>query len=120
VHRSLGMLEWEFLNNGMDGYVELCKDLYQEFMSKFDAFEKFNNYLDYWKHVKWLDNILTTNMTNVVKGTFEVLYKKKRDEEYVEAKKDLLAKLLKVQAACQKYSGSRTKTMPWRVHALNP
>jgi hypothetical protein len=40
------------------------------------------------------------NTTNVVKGTFEVLYPKKEDEEYDESKKELLAKLYKVQATC--------------------
>jgi hypothetical protein len=50
-----------------------------------------------------------------VKGTFEVLYRKKKDEEYDESKKELLAKLQKVQVTCHRYSGSRTKTMPWRV-----
>jgi hypothetical protein len=62
--------------------------------------------------VKWLNNIVITNTTNVVKGTFEVLYLKKRDEVYDKSKKDLLAKLQKVQATCQRYSGGRTKTMP--------
>jgi hypothetical protein len=35
VHRSLRMLEQKFLDNSLDGYVELCKDPCQEFMSKF-------------------------------------------------------------------------------------
>jgi hypothetical protein len=54
------------------------------------------------------------NTTNVVKGTFEVLYPKKGDEEYDESKKQLLTKLYKVQAACRRFSGNKTKTMPWR------
>jgi hypothetical protein len=53
-----------------------------------------------------------------VKGTFEVLYKKKWDEEYDQSKKDLLEKLVKVQGARQKYFGNRIKTMPWHVQAL--
>ena len=81
-------------------------------MSEFDVFGKFNNYLDYWDHAKWLDNIVTTNTTNVMKGAFEVLYKKKRVEEYDKSKKDLFEKLMKVQGACHKYFGSRIKTMP--------
>jgi hypothetical protein len=68
--------------------------------------------------MKWLDNIVTTNTTNVVKGTFEVLYPKKGDEEYNKSKKDLLAKLEKVQGMCQSYSGNRMKIVPWRVQAL--
>jgi hypothetical protein len=62
-------------------------------MKSFDESEKYNNYLDYWDHVKWLDNIVTINTTNVVKGTFEILYPEKGDEEYNEPKKELLAKL---------------------------
>jgi hypothetical protein len=68
--------------------------------------------------VKWLDTIVTINTTNVMKETFEVLYPKKGDEECDESKKELLAKLHTIQATCQKYSGSKTKTMPWRVQAL--
>jgi hypothetical protein len=111
-------LERNYLDGGMDGYVDLCKDLCCEFMKELDDSEKFNNYLDYWKHMKWLDHIVTTNTNNVVKGTFEVLYRKKKDEEYDKSKKELLAKLQKVQATCERYSGSITKTMPWRMQAL--
>jgi hypothetical protein len=67
-------------------------------MEKFDASQKFSNYLDYWDHIKCLDNIVTTSKTNVVKENIEVLYRKKRNEEYNKSKKDLLAKLLKMQA----------------------
>ena len=90
------MLKHEFLGTNTDGYMELYKDLCWKFMHKFDAFEKCNNYLDYWDHVKWLDSIVTTNTTNVVKGTFKVLNKKKGNEKYDKLKKDLLAKILKV------------------------
>jgi hypothetical protein len=100
AHRSIDMLEHIFLDNGLDGYVELYKDLCREFMKSFDTFEKYNNYLDYCDHVKWLDTIVTINTINVVKGTFKVLYPKKGDEEYDESKKELLAKLHKVQATC--------------------
>ena len=65
----------------MDGYIELCKDLCHKFMNKFDGTKKFNNYLDFWDHAKWLDSIVITNTKNVVKGTFEVLYKRKGDED---------------------------------------
>jgi hypothetical protein len=68
--------------------------------------------------VKWLDTIVTINTTNVVKGTFEVLYPKKGNEEYDESKKQLLTKLYKVQVACRRYSGNKTKTISWRVQAL--
>jgi hypothetical protein len=118
AHRDMDMLERSFLDNGLDGYVDLCKELCNEFMNACDTSEHCNNYLDYWDHVKWLDTVVTINTTNVVKGTFEVLYPKKGDEEYDESKKQLLAKLHKVQAACRRFSGNKTKTMPWRVQAL--
>jgi hypothetical protein len=118
AHRDMDMLERTFLNNGLDGYVALCKDLCREFMEACDTSKQFNNYLDYWDHVKWLDTIVTINTTNVVKGTFEVLYPKKGDEEYNESKKQLLTKLYKVQVACRRYSRKKTKTMPWRVQVL--
>jgi hypothetical protein len=73
AHKDMDMLECTFLDNGLDGYVDLCKDLCCEFMEACDTFEKYN-YLDYWDHVKWIDTIVTINTTNVVKGTFEVLY----------------------------------------------
>jgi hypothetical protein len=118
AHRSMDMLERTFLDNGLDGYVALCKDLCKEFRKACDDFEQFNNYLDSWDHVKWLDTVVTINTTNVVKGTFEVLYPKKGDEEYNKSKKQLLAKLYKVEAACWRFSGNKTKTMPWRVQEL--
>jgi hypothetical protein len=118
AHRDMDMLERTFLDNGLDGYVALCKELCCEFMKACDTSEQFNNYLDYWDHVKWLDTVVTINTTNVVKETFEVLYPKKRDEEYDESKKQPLAKLYKVEASCRRFSGNKTKTMPWRVQAL--
>jgi hypothetical protein len=42
AYRSMDMLELDFFNNSMDGYVELCKYLCQEFMCKFDNSKKFN------------------------------------------------------------------------------
>jgi hypothetical protein len=118
AHRSMEMLERTYLDHGFDGFVLLCQDLCKEFMKEFDQSELYNNYLDYWDHVKWIDQITTTNTNNVVKGSFEVVYPKKKDEEYDESKKQLLAKLLKVEAACRKHSAHRTKTLPWRVQAL--
>jgi hypothetical protein len=118
AHMSMDMLESNFLDNGLDEYVELYKDLCCKFMKAFDESEKFNKHLEYWNHVKWMDHIVTPNTNNVVKGTFEILYQKKKDEEYDDSKKDLLTKLQKVQATCQRYSRSRTKTMPWQVQAL--
>jgi hypothetical protein len=44
---SVDMLERDFLNNGMDGYVKLYEDLCRKFMQSFDESKKYNNYLDY-------------------------------------------------------------------------
>jgi hypothetical protein len=73
AHKTMDSLECNYLDGSMDGYVELCKDLCCGFMKELDDSKKFNNYLDYWEHVKWLDHIVTTNTNNVVKGTFEIL-----------------------------------------------
>jgi hypothetical protein len=74
AYRSMDMLERDFLDNDIDKYVELWKDLCHKFMRSFYESEKYINNQDFWDHVKWLDNIIITNTTNVVKGTFEVLY----------------------------------------------
>jgi hypothetical protein len=47
VHKGMDMLERTFLDNGLDGYVALCKELYKEFMKACDDSKQFNNYLDY-------------------------------------------------------------------------
>jgi hypothetical protein len=47
MYKSMNMLEHTFLDNGMYGYVELCKDLCHEFMKSFNESKKYNNYLDY-------------------------------------------------------------------------
>jgi hypothetical protein len=47
AHRDMDMLERTFLNNGLDGYVALCKELCCKFMKACDTSEQFNNYLDY-------------------------------------------------------------------------
>jgi hypothetical protein len=39
AHRFMDLLERTFFDNGMDGYVELCKDLCYEFMKSFDESE---------------------------------------------------------------------------------
>jgi hypothetical protein len=47
AHETMDSLERNYLDGGMDGYVELCKDLSCKFMKELDDSEKFNNYLDY-------------------------------------------------------------------------
>jgi hypothetical protein len=39
AYKSIDMLKRDFLDIGMDGYVELCKDLCYEFMKSFDESE---------------------------------------------------------------------------------
>jgi hypothetical protein len=46
AHRSMDMLERTFLDNELDGYVELYKDLRRKFMKSFDESKKYN-YLNY-------------------------------------------------------------------------
>ena len=52
AHKDMDMLECTFLDNGLDYNVALCKELYKEFMEACDTSEQFNDYLDYWDHVK--------------------------------------------------------------------
>jgi hypothetical protein len=47
AHRDMDMLECTFLDNGLDGYVALCKELCCEFMKACNTSEQFKNYLDY-------------------------------------------------------------------------
>jgi hypothetical protein len=47
AHRDMDMLEHTFLDNGLDGYVALCKELCCKFMKACDTSEEFNNYIDY-------------------------------------------------------------------------
>ena len=46
AHRPMIMLLLEFLENSIDGYLELCKDLSHEFMNYFHVSKKHKNYLD--------------------------------------------------------------------------
>ena len=70
------MLNREFLDNSFNGFENLCTDLGQEIMDKLDESELYNNWTDFFKHIQWLDEIVTRNTTNVVVETFEVVYKK--------------------------------------------
>ena len=70
------MLNQEFLDNGFDGIVNLCPDLGQEITDILDESELHNNWTNFFKHIWWLDEIVTRNTTNVVVGTFEVVHKK--------------------------------------------
>ena len=74
--RSLEMLNQEFLDNGFDGFVNLCTNLRQEITDILDESKLYNNWTNFFKHIHWLDEIVTQNTTNVVVGTFEVVHKK--------------------------------------------
>ena len=74
--RLLEMLNWEFLNNGFDGFVNLCAYLGREITDRLDESELYNNWIDFFKHIQWLDEIVTRNEINVFMGTFEVVHKK--------------------------------------------
>ena len=102
AYRGMDMLERTFLDNGLDGYVALYKELYCKFMKACDTSEQFDDYLNYLDHVKWLDTILIIDTTTVIKGTLEVLYPKNWNEDYDKSKKQFLAKFYKVQVACQR------------------
>ena len=70
------MLNRKFLDNGFDGFVNLCANLGREITDKLDESELYNNWSDFFEHIQWLDEIVTQNTTNVVIGNFEVVHKK--------------------------------------------
>ena len=74
------MLNWEFLDNGFDGFVNLCTNLGREITGKLDEFELYNNWTNFFEHIQWLDEIVTQNTTNVVMGTFEIVHKKNQGQ----------------------------------------
>ena len=85
------MLNWEFLDNGFNGFVNLCANLKWEITDRLDESELYNNWTDFFKHIQWLDEIVTRNTTNVVMGTFEFVYKKNLEQsQYDTELKDLL------------------------------
>ena len=45
-------------------------------MDKLDESELYNNRTNFFKHIQWLDEIVTWNTTNVVVETFEIVHKK--------------------------------------------
>ena len=59
------------MDGGIDGFVSLIG---QEITNKLKVRELYNNWADYAEHIQWLDELVTWNTTNVVVGTFEVIY----------------------------------------------
>ena len=49
--RSMQMLQWEFLDGGIDGFLSLCADIGQEIMDKLEDTELYNNWADYAEHI---------------------------------------------------------------------
>ena len=74
--RSMQMLQREFLDAGVDGFLSLCANIGREITDKLEDTELYNSWADYVEHIQWLDKLVTRNTTNVVVGTFEVIYKK--------------------------------------------
>ena len=98
--RSMQMLQREFLDGGVDGFLSLCADIGREITDKLEDTELYNNWADYVEHIQWLDELVTRNTTNVVKGTFEVIHKKIPGQGYNSELEDLLQKLKVVEAFC--------------------
>ena len=88
--RSIQMLQREFLDGGVDGFLNLCADIGREIMDKLEDTELYNNWADYAEHIQWLDELVTQNTTNVVKGTFKVVHKKIPGQGYNSEQEDLL------------------------------
>ena len=95
------MLNREFLNNGFDGFVNLCTNLGWEITDRLDESELYNNWTNFFEHIQWLDEIVTWNTTNIVVETFEVVHKKNLGEsQYDTELEDLLQKSKTLEAFC--------------------
>ena len=116
--RSMQMLQREFLDGGVDGFLSLCANIGQEITDKLEDTELYNNWADYAKHIQWLDELVTRNTTIVVMGTFEVIHKKIPGQRYNSELEDLLQKLKVVEAFCRQFLGVRKKGIPWRENML--
>ena len=116
--RSMQMLQQEFLDVGVDGFLSLCTDIGREITDKLEDTELYNNWADYTEHIQWLDELVTRYTTNVVVGTFEVIYKKIPGQGYNSEEEDLLQKLKVVEVFCRQFLGVRKKGIPWRENML--
>ena len=113
------MLQREFLDGGVDGFLSLCADIGREITDKLEETELYNNWADYAEHIQWLDyELVTRNTMNVVVGTFEVIHKKIPGQGYNSELEDLLQKLKVVEAFCRRFPGVRKKGIPWRENML--
>ena len=116
--QSMQMMQREFLDGGVDGFLSLCTDIGQEITDKLEDMELYINWADYAEHIQWLDKLVTRNTMNVVVGTFEVIHKNIPGQEYNSKLEDLLQKLKVVEAFCQQFLGVRKKGIPWRENML--
>ena len=116
--QSMQMLQREFLDGGIDGFLSLCTDIGWEITDKLEDTELYNNWADYAEHIQWLDELVTRNTTNVVLETFEVIHKKIPGQGYNSKLEDLLQKLKVVEAFCRQFSEVRKKGIPWRENML--
>ena len=89
---------------GVDGFLSLCADIGWEITDKLEDTKLYNNWADYAEHIQWLDELVTRNTTNVVMGTFEVIYKKIPGQGYNSEEEDLLQKLKVVEVFCRQFS----------------
>ena len=112
------MLQREFLDGGVDGFLSLCADIGWEITNKLEETELYNNWVDYAEHIQWLDELVTRNTTNVVVGTFKVIHKKNPGQGYNSELEDLLQKLKVVEAFCRRFLGVRKKGIPWQENML--
>ena len=74
---------------GVDGFLNLYANIGREITDKLEDTELYNNWTDYAEHIQWLDELVTRNTTNVVKGTFEVVHKKIPEQGYNSEQEDL-------------------------------
>ena len=49
--QSMQMLQREFLDAGVDGFLSLCADIGREIMDKLEDTELYNNWADYVEHI---------------------------------------------------------------------
>ena len=49
--RLLEMLNWEFLDNGFDGFVNLCANLGREITDRLDESKLYNNWTNFFEYI---------------------------------------------------------------------
>jgi hypothetical protein len=78
----------------------------------------FNNLdMDYWEHIRWLDQQIISSTSNIVHA-FECVHKKGEDGEYNQRNLALPKKLQKIQKLVGRFSNNKSKTVPWYLQVL--